>query len=107
MSNDLPDALIEKVARDIINQTDDLAANGYMPGEIPEQAASRIAQAALTALDISGIISDLRFYGDEETYTGKPDNITTLVDWPIDADKGQRARTRLSNLGITNNGGSK
>ena len=42
-------AMVERVARAIVSDIDNLATDGYMPFDYPERAASRIAHAALAA----------------------------------------------------------
>jgi hypothetical protein len=102
MTNDLPDALIDKIK-------EQLPSRMWFDPSDPTAAkwATDIAISIAKALDISGIISDLRFYEDKENYkigNFLPDvgRVPTVAD-----DQGQRARTRLEKMGITNNGESK
>lgn len=68
MTNDLPDALIEKVARAIHDKRLPHGNWDEYKKSNPTHRYTEQAKAALQALDLAGIIDDLRFYGDRENH---------------------------------------
>lgn len=95
MTTKIPDAVIERVAKAMF---------------VKPISDSRLAdvRAGLEALDLSGIIADLEFYGDEENWKWK---VQPQSEWlyncgaKINGDCGHRARERLGKL--LNEGGKK
>lgn len=87
----LPDELVEKVARALCEAAGVIPDAKVSIGQDSWETFIPEAAKVCEALDISGIISDLRFYG--RTWDGSP----TPDLWE---DAGQRARTRLSKMGV-------
>lgn len=118
MTNDLPDALIEKVGDTIeralmshrlaYTREDDEELNGLFLVDAltpPDDSTILKAKEEITlivdtildavskALDISGILSDLRFYGAMDRH---PEEV--VIETVVRQDQGQRAKTRLEKL---------
>lgn len=88
MTNDLPDALIEKVARALCEAAGVIPDAKVSIGQDSWETFIPEAAKVCEALDISGIINDLRFYAEVEHPADKFEPL------------GQRARTRLSKMGV-------